>query len=122
MKDSSNLFLVADGAFSRLEERRAKMRYFNDPVLWANDYLGIKPWSKQGEVAMSLVDHKNVLVKAGHGVGKSWLAGLLICWWVDTRWDLPGGCFVVSTAPSTKQINAIVWREVRRFYNLAKQR
>ena len=43
MKDSSNLFLVADGAFSRLEERRAKMRYFNDPVLWANDYLGIKP-------------------------------------------------------------------------------
>lgn len=118
----SQLFLVADGAFSRLEERRAKMRYFNDPVLWAKDFLGISPWSKQAEVAMSLVHHKNVVVKAGHEVGKSWLAGLLICWWVDTRWDLPGGCFVVSTAPSTRQINAIVWREVRRFYNLAKKR
>lgn len=121
MKDN-HLLLVADGAFSRLAERRAKMRYFNDPVLWAKDYLGIQPWSKQSEVAMSIVDNKNVLVKAGHGVGKSWLAGLLICWWVDTRWDLPGGCFVVSTAPSTKQINAIVWREVRKFYNLAKKR
>lgn len=119
---NEQLYLVADGAFSKLEERRAKMRYFNDPVLWAKDYLGIQPWSKQSEVAMSIVDNKNVLVKAGHGVGKSWLAGLLICWWVDTRWDLPGGCFVVSTAPSTKQINAIVWREVRKFYNLAKRR
>lgn len=118
----NELFLVADGALSKLEERRAKLRYFNDPVLWASDFLGIKPWSAQAEVAMALVDNKNVIVKAGHEVGKSWLAGLLICWWVDTRWDLPGGCFVVSTAPSTRQINAIVWREVRRFYNLAKKR
>lgn len=117
-----DLLLVADGALSKLEERRAKMRYFNDPVLWAAEYLGIRPWSKQAEVAMSVVTNKNVAVKAGHEVGKSWLAGLLICWWVDTRWDLPGGCFVVSTAPSTRQINAIVWREVRRFYNLAKKR
>lgn len=119
---TADLLLVADGAFSKLEERRIKMRYFNDPVLWAWDHLGIRPWSKQAEVAMSLVDHKNVVVKAGHEVGKSWLAGLLICWWVDTRWDLPGGCFVVSTAPSTRQINAIVWREVRKFFNVSKQR
>jgi hypothetical protein len=28
----------------------------------------------------------------------------------------------VSTAPSTRQINAIVWREVRKFHNLAKKR
>ena len=52
----------------------------------------------------------------------SFLAGVLICWWVDTRWDLPGGCFVVSTAPSSKQINAIVWREVRKFWQLSQQR
>lgn len=105
-----------------LNQRAQKKRYFNDPVSWAWDYLGIKPWSKQADVAMSLVDNKNVVVKAGHEVGKSWLAGLLICWWIDTRWDLPGGCFVVSTAPSTRQINAIVWREVRKFFNLAKKR
>lgn len=113
---------VAKGAQVELLVKARKRRYFNDPVLWANDFLGIKPWSAQADVAMSLVDNKNVVVKAGHEVGKSWLAGLLICWWVDTRWDLPGGCFVVSTAPSTRQINAIVWREVRKFSNLAKKR
>lgn len=113
---------VALRASDTLEQRAKKKFYFDNPVAWAEDYLGIRPWSKQAEVAMSLVDNKNVVVKAGHEVGKSWLAGLLICWWVDTRWDAPGGCFVVSTAPSTRQINAIVWREVRRFYNLAKKR
>lgn len=118
----TGLYLVADGALSQIEKRREKQRYFSNPVLWAGEYLGIKPWSAQADVAMSVVDNKNVVVKAGHEVGKSWLAGLLICWWVDTRWDLPGGCFVVSTAPSTRQINAIVWREVRKFHNLAKKR
>lgn len=113
---------VARTASGVLQERAEKKRYFDDPVGWAENYLGIKPWSKQADVAMSLVENKNVVVKAGHEVGKSWLAGLLICWWVDTRWDLPGGCFVVSTAPSTRQINAIVWREVRKFFNLAKKR
>lgn len=118
----TGLYLVADGALSQIEKRREKQRYFSNPVLWAEEYLGIRPWSAQADVAMSVVDNKNVVVKAGHEVGKSWLAGLLICWWVDTRWDLPGGCFVVSTAPSTRQINAIVWREVRKFHNLAKKR
>lgn len=118
----SGLVDVVEKAQVELLVKARKRKYFNDPVLWANDYLGIKPWSKQADVAMSLVDNKNVVVKAGHEVGKSWLAGLLICWWVDTRWDLPGGCFVVSTAPSTRQINAIVWREVRKFANLAKKR
>lgn len=117
-----SLVQVVEKAQVELLVKARKRKYFNDPVLWAKDYLGIKPWSKQADVAMSLVDNKNVVVKAGHEVGKSWLAGLLICWWVDTRWDLPGGCFVVSTAPSTRQINAIVWREVRKFVNLAKKR
>lgn len=118
----SGLLELAQAAKAERDIQAQKRKYFSDPVLWANDFLGIKPWSAQAKVAMSVVDNKNVVVKAGHEVGKSWLAGLLICWWVDTRWDLPGGCFVVSTAPSTRQINAIVWREVRKFYNLAKKR
>lgn len=71
------------------------------------------------------VDSDSHLFLAGEGLiptHNSFLAGLLICWWVDTRWDEPGGCFVVSTAPSTKQINAIVWREVRRFHQLHQKR
>lgn len=117
-----SLVAVTEAAVTEIKQSSQRDEWFNNPVKWAEEYLGVQMWTKQAEVAMALVDNKNVAVKAGHEVGKSWLAGLLICWWVDTRWDKPGGCFVVSTAPSTKQINAIVWREVRRFFNLAKSR
>lgn len=107
----------------RLLDRNAKQEeYFSNPVLWAKDYLGVQLWNKQAEIAMSVVENQNTVVKAGHEVGKSFVAGVLICWWIDTRWRLPGGCFVVSTAPSTKQINAIVWREVRKFFQIANER
>lgn len=109
-------------ATDRLRSRNQAEAWRLDPVLWAEEYLGVKMWSAQAEVARALVDNKNVVVKAGHEVGKSWLAGLLICWWIDVHWQLPGGVFVVSTAPSTKQINAIVWKEVRKFFKMAKER
>lgn len=109
-------------AQEELDRRKLKTAYFDNPVLWARDVLGVELWSRQAEVAMAIVSNKNVVVKAGHEVGKSWLAGLIACWWVDTRWDSPGGCFLVSTAPSTAQINAIVWREIRQFWQLAKRR
>lgn len=119
---SSYLSHVIPHVVEGFERKERQADYFDNPVLWAKDFLGIQLWSKQAEVAMAVVTDKNTVVKAGHEVGKSFLAGVLICWWVDTRWQQPGGCFVVSTAPSTKQINAIVWREVRKFMELSERR
>lgn len=124
MKTPSSSYLsnLLPGVLEERQKTADKSEYFSNPVKWAYDYLGIQLWGKQAEIAMAVVDNKNVVVKAGHETGKSFVAGVLICWWIDTRWQLPGGAFVVSTAPSTKQINAIVWREVRRFHQLAQQR
>ncbi len=110
------------GVLGELQKQNRTKLYFNNPVMWAGDHLGVTLWGAQADAAMSVVRYKNTVVKAGHEVGKSFLAGILICWWVDTRWELPGGCFVVSTAPSNKQINAIVWREVRRFHKVSRER
>ena len=88
--------------------------YLNDPVSWIRDMTGMNLWSKQREAAELVVEHRNVAVKAGHGVGKSELAALLICWWIDTRYP---EAFVVSTAPSQAQISSILWRSIRRIMN-----
>lgn len=93
--------------------------YLNDPVSWIRDMTGMQLWSKQREAAELIVEHRNVAVKAGHGVGKSELAALLICWWIDTRYP---EAFVVSTAPSQAQISSILWRSIRRIKNDIEKR
>lgn len=110
---------IVERALGERERTERVKRFYNDPVGWAEYMLDVHLWSKQKEIAESLVINKNTVVKAGHGVGKSFLAAVLICWWVDTRYP---DCFVASTAPSVAQINAIVWREVRKFKRLIEQR
>lgn len=100
---------VASAVSQSLEKRAQLQKYHDNPVLWASQVAGIHLWSQQADVAMSVAKNKDTVVKAGHGVGKSLLAALLICWWIDTRYP---DCFVASTAPSQAQIGAIVWREV----------
>lgn len=112
-----------DDAFDEVVLRRTRMLrqgdYFNDPVLWAKERAGIHLWGRQAEIAASVAENHDNVVKAGHGVGKSLLAAVLICWWVDTRW--PDGR-VASTAPSSHQIGAIVWYEVRNIYRAVNKR
>lgn len=62
------------------------------------------------------------LFLAGSGMvptHNSWLVAVLICWWIDTRYPK---AFVASTAPSVKQINAIVWRYVRKMKDAISSR
>lgn len=106
-------------ALEEMERRKRSDVYFNDPEAWAKYMLGATLWSKQTDVVLSLQKNKNVAVKAGHGVGKSFLVALLICHWMDTRYP---NVFVASTAPSQAQIGAIVWREIRNFKSLIEKR
>lgn len=101
------------------EKRR---RYFNDPVSWAKDVLGIELWEKQAQVLMYLAngEKKSTVIRAGHGVGKSFLSAVAVCWWVDTR---PiNRLFVASTAPSADQVTTILWREIRNLWKLSHDR
>lgn len=104
----------------RMEVQAQKARYLHDPVLWVEDYLGMRVWSRQKEVLYSIRDNKNTAVVAGHGLGKSILASLAIAWWVDVH--PPEKTFVASTAPFSDQITAILWLNLRRIHQLAQQR
>lgn len=93
------------------EVQSRKNLYKKRPDLWAHDVLGVTLWSKQREIAQSIVDNRNTMVAASHSAGKSYLTAVLACWWIDTR---PiGQARVISTAPSTAQVQGIVWREIQ---------
>ncbi len=88
--------------------------YLRDPAAWVADRLGETLWSKQIEIMQSVVVNRRTAVRSCHGVGKSYSAARLIAWWIETH---PlGDAFVVSTAPTNPQVEAILWREVNKAF------
>jgi hypothetical protein len=88
-----------------------------DPVDWALKKAKIHLWSKQQEIIRSLIVNKRTAVQSGHGIGKSLTASVAASWWVDTH--PPEDTLVVSTAPSVKQVHAILWEEIRKIHGRA---
>ena len=80
-----------------------------DPVKWAYDH-GIDLWSKQQELLQSIADNKFTACRACHEVGKSFAMAVAILSWVDT---FGHDAFVVFTAPTYPQVDAIIGRELR---------
>lgn len=100
---------------NQIAEHFEKMAAPN-PVGWATRH-GVKLWSKQRDIMMALNDHPRVAVKSAHNVGKSFTAGQLAAWWIDSH--PPNEAFVVTTAPSGPQVKAILWKEIRRIHKRA---
>lgn len=101
-------------AAAQTKARSQAKCYEDDFQLWAKERLGIHVWSKQAEIAHALINHRKVAVKSCHASGKSFLASLIISWWVDTRGHK--GAVSVSTAPSADQVGKVVWRYVRQHH------
>jgi hypothetical protein len=115
--DTRRLKMVRDQLKAAADRRQSldrQSRWANDPVAWAQDRLGITPWSKQREIMESVRDHRKTAVRSCHSVGKSFVAAMIVCWWLDS--NPAGDAFVVTTAPTTAQVRAILWRYVRRMH------
>jgi len=90
--------------------------YLDNPEGWINDVLGETIWSKQREICQSVVDNRYTVVKACHGPGKSFIASRIGCWWLNVH--KLGDAFLVTSAPSWPQVQAILWREIRRAHRI----
>jgi hypothetical protein len=86
--------------------------WIDDPAGWVEAALHEEFWSRQEEIAASVLEHRYTAVPSCHDSGKSYTASRVMSWWIDSH--EPGEAFVVSTAPSQTQVEAILWREVGR--------
>jgi hypothetical protein len=89
--------------------------YSSDPVLWVTHKLRRFLWSKQKEILEAIRDYRMVAVQSCHGPGKSFTASCAGAWWLESH-PLTQA-FLVTTAPSWSQVEAILWRELRRRHN-----
>ena len=94
-------------------------RYRDDPVGFVNDVLGDagKPYSKQAEMLEALVDNRRVSVVGANGSGKDWTAARAVLWWTETRPESKA----LVTGPTQRQVDEIVWQEIREAYAAAEE-
>lgn len=90
--------------------------YGKHPVEWATDVLGVKLWSMQEEILEAMVTD-SVVVKSGHGMGKDFLGAVIILWFLCNFRNSK----IITTAPSARQVEKVIWGEVSRLYYEAKR-
>lgn len=89
-----------------------KPDFDKDPARWGRERLGEFFWSKQTEILISMAVNRYTAVQSCHDAGKSFIAARAAVKWLD-QYE-PGEAFVVSTAPTSAQVSAILWREIQR--------
>lgn len=102
-------------AGERVGKDARERAYYDDPVLWAEEKLGLILWSKQKEILRSVAKNKRTAVKSCHSIGKTFISAVAAAWWIDTRYD----CMVQSTAPTYQQVHTLLWEEIRKLHHKA---
>ena len=94
-----------------LLERCAK-----DPVYFLEEILGVEPWEKQKLIIESVRDNTNTCVASGHGVGKTFVSAATALWFLFTHYQSR----VITTAPTNRQVESILWAEIWNLFNNAR--
>jgi hypothetical protein len=83
-------------------------RYWDRPVAFAEEILGMRVSPGQARILEAYVKYKRVTVRSGHKIGKSTTAAIIalhfFCSLPDAR--------VVFTSTTARQVDAILWREL----------
>ena len=86
------------------------------PEEFARDILGVELWHKQAEVLSALPENQRVAVKSGNGLGKGFCASVAVLWFLYTHEP----AIVLSTAPTFRQVQHMLWRQIRQLHRRAK--
>lgn len=105
---STSLETLAALARSVASDPRRFLIYANEPVGFVRDVLGVANfWEKQAAVAEAARDYRRVVVRSGHGTGKTHAVACLVLWWLYARQGL-----VVTTAPTKEHVEDVLWRQI----------
>jgi hypothetical protein len=92
--------------------QKAKIRStLVDPIKFVLHWLGSDLWSVQKAICKALLKPQaKVNVKACHSSGKTFLAAQITLWWL-ARYE---SAIVVTTAPTKKQVEVLMWGEIHK--------
>ena len=89
----------------------------HDPLFFNEHVLGgEQPWDKQKQIMLSIRDNPRTAVPSGFSVGKTWCAARIVLWFL---YSFPHS-LVITTAPTWRQVESVLWAEIRRQYSGSK--
>jgi phage terminase large subunit len=84
-------------------------RWWQDPIRFRRDILGIDTWSRQQELILAVRDHPRCACKSGHKCSKSnSAASISLCFYCSFR-----DAQVVMSSTTARQVDQILWRELK---------
>lgn len=88
-----------------------------DPMWYTREILGVPyiPLAQQ-KIIKAVKEYDRVGVTACHGIGKTFTLGSLVPWFL-TAHPMSN---VITTAPTNRQVNALLWNEIRQRVRNAK--
>ncbi len=89
-----------------------------DPVTFVEEVLEEQPYDKQREILKAVRRRRRVSVVGCNGSGKDWAAARAVLWWIHSR----SPAKAIVTGPTTRQVDDIVWNEIRTAYARAADR
>jgi phage terminase large subunit len=87
-------------------------KYYDDPVGFARDILGVTLWHRQAEILEAIRDNLDVAIKSGQKTGKTTLLICAALWFVATR----KRARVIMTSATDDSIRDTLWKEMTRLY------
>ena len=99
------------------DARTIATRARSDPLWFISNILGCQTWSKQREIIESVRDHPRTAVRSCSSSGKSWTASVIALWFLFTHYPST----VITTAPTFRQVESILWREIAARYAQSKE-
>ena len=82
-----------------------------DPQLFIEKILGVETLEEyHKKICREVVEYDRLAIKACHAVGKTWICGRLVAWFTTCFKD----SIVITTAPTNRQVETLLWSEIRR--------
>jgi hypothetical protein len=86
------------------------------PELWIEQFFGVKLYDRQAEIARGVFKNSRTVARSCRGAGKSFVsAGVVLCFLYNF---MPST--VITTAPTFRQVESILWREISGLKGRAK--
>ena len=101
----------------KIDQARKVKVLQNNPQLFIEKILGEDTLEKYHKtICTDVVQFDRVAIKACHAVGKTWICGRLVPWFLCTH----KSSIVITTAPTNRQVETLLWGEIRKTFKKSK--